>query len=63
MLLTAQRPITNFHPVEASGWDSAQSFFLGEVRTRMERRDRRVPRPYSFAPAESDDSPAPPTIR
>jgi hypothetical protein len=29
MLLTAQRPITNFHPVEASGWDSAQSFFLG----------------------------------
>jgi hypothetical protein len=28
MLLTAQRPITSFYPVEASGWDGAQSFFV-----------------------------------
>jgi hypothetical protein len=28
MLLTAQRPITDTYPVEASGWDSAQSFFV-----------------------------------
>jgi hypothetical protein len=27
MLLAAQRPITDTYPVEASGWDSAQSFF------------------------------------
>jgi hypothetical protein len=28
MLLTAQRPFTNSYPVEASGWDSVQSFFV-----------------------------------
>jgi hypothetical protein len=28
MLLTAQRPITDSYPVEASGWDSAQTFFV-----------------------------------
>jgi hypothetical protein len=28
MLLTAQRPITNSYPVEASGWDNTQSFFV-----------------------------------
>jgi hypothetical protein len=28
MLLTAQRPNTSCYPVEASGWDSAQSFFV-----------------------------------
>lgn len=28
MLLTAQDPTTNSYPVEASGWDSAQSFFV-----------------------------------
>ena len=28
MLLTAQRPITNSYAVEASGWDSTQSFFV-----------------------------------
>jgi len=26
--LSAQRPITNFYPVEVSGWDTAQSFFV-----------------------------------
>jgi len=28
MLLAAQRPLTDTYPVEASGWDSAQSFFV-----------------------------------
>jgi hypothetical protein len=28
MLLTAQRPITNSYPVEASGRDSEQAFFV-----------------------------------
>jgi hypothetical protein len=28
MLLAAQRPFTDTYPVEASGWDSAQSFFV-----------------------------------
>jgi hypothetical protein len=28
MHLTAQRPITDSYPVEASGWDSAQTFFV-----------------------------------
>ena len=28
MLLAAQRPLTDTSPVEASGWDSAQSFFV-----------------------------------
>jgi hypothetical protein len=28
MLLTVHRPITNSYPVEASGWDSAKSFFV-----------------------------------
>jgi hypothetical protein len=28
MLLTPQRPITDTYPVEASGWDSTQSFFV-----------------------------------
>jgi len=28
MLATAQRPLTDTYPVEASGWDSAQSFFV-----------------------------------
>ena len=28
MLLTVQHPITNSYPVEASGWDSAHSFFV-----------------------------------
>lgn len=28
MLLSPQRPITDSYPVEASGWDSAQSFFV-----------------------------------
>jgi hypothetical protein len=28
VLLTAQQPFTDSYPVEASGWDSAQSFFV-----------------------------------
>src|SRR5438132_11004756 len=28
MPLTAERPITNSYPVEASGWDSAHTFFV-----------------------------------
>jgi hypothetical protein len=28
MLQSVQRPITTIYPVEASGWDSAQSFFV-----------------------------------
>jgi hypothetical protein len=28
MLLAAERPITDTYPVEASGWDSARSFFV-----------------------------------
>lgn len=28
MLLAVQRPITNAYPVEASGWDSSNSFFV-----------------------------------
>lgn len=28
MLLTVQRPITNSYPVEVSGWDDQQSFFV-----------------------------------
>lgn len=28
MLLATQRPLTDTFPVEASGWDSAQSFFV-----------------------------------
>ena len=28
MPLTSQRPVTNSYPVEASGWDSAHSFFV-----------------------------------
>jgi hypothetical protein len=28
MPLTAQRPLTNFYPVEASGWDSDRAFFV-----------------------------------
>ena len=28
MLLSAQCPITNSYPVEVSGWDNAQSFFV-----------------------------------
>lgn len=28
MLLTAQHPIADTYPVEASGWDSTQSFFV-----------------------------------
>jgi hypothetical protein len=28
MLLTAQRPITDTYVVEASGWDSARTFFV-----------------------------------
>jgi len=28
MLFSAERQLTNTYPVEASGWDSAQSFFV-----------------------------------
>ena len=28
MLLTARGPLTNSYPVEASGWDSADAFFV-----------------------------------
>jgi len=28
MVLTARRPFTNSYPVEASGWDNRQSFFV-----------------------------------
>ena len=28
MLLAAERPLTDTYPVEASGWDSAQAFFV-----------------------------------
>jgi hypothetical protein len=28
VLLTAEREVTDSYPVEASGWDSAQSFFV-----------------------------------
>jgi hypothetical protein len=28
MIVTAQRPFTNSYPVEASGWDSNQFFFV-----------------------------------
>ena len=28
MLIAAERPITDTYPVEASGWDCAQSFFV-----------------------------------
>jgi hypothetical protein len=28
MLLTAARPLTDSYPVEVSGWDSSQSFFV-----------------------------------
>jgi hypothetical protein len=28
MVISAQRPMTNSYPVEVSGWDSDQSFFV-----------------------------------
>ena len=34
MLLIAPRPLTNSYPVEASGWDSNQSFFVEKAELR-----------------------------
>jgi hypothetical protein len=28
MSLTARHPVTNFYPVEVSGWDASESFFV-----------------------------------
>ncbi len=36
MLLTAQDHITDSYPVEASGWDSARSFFVEKSELRWD---------------------------
>ena len=36
MLLTAQDHVTDSYPVEASGWDNAQSFFVEKSELRWD---------------------------
>jgi hypothetical protein len=38
MLLTAQSPTTNSYPVEVSGWDGAQSFFVEKSQLEWDQR-------------------------
>lgn len=51
MLLTAQRPLTDTYSVEASGWDSAQSFFVEKAELEWnEATGKHVTLTRSLAP-------------
>lgn len=51
MLLTAQRPISDTYPVEASGWDSDQSFFVEKAELEWnERTGKHVTLSRSLSP-------------
>ncbi len=36
MSLTARHPVTNFYPVEVSGWDASESFFVEKSELEWE---------------------------
>lgn len=51
MLLTAQRPLSDTYPVEASGWDSSQSFFVEKAELEWnELTGKRVTLSRSLSP-------------